>query len=930
MCSFGRRDIGADFVDVTWQVPMDKLAKQRTPEQEVVTTHPETPTMGGRPGQGVNLGLAKYFRGASDRLDFLEYGDPSEYLLRMSSVDVPKNPLNSIWVPPRFNQQDIGGDEVILDTLLSDPNPCLLVLAEPGYGKSTLARFLTCFFIERFSKGEQDYFGIFVPLSSLRTTGMTYPEAVSHCAAKYVGLESDREVIEDLRKNLSHACVIFDGFDELPLRRRAIEDAEPAFLRREAALLIRALRYVRTAASEVDTPRKCVVTTRSKDYFEDRESSLGTVPHYFMSRFSPDQMHRAVDQWHKAAKLQAQQYLPTSNAICKVLDDREVGILSALREHSDLSTICLTPLMLNILQTVYSDAKDLPSSVSQLCWRAVNWFFIDKHVGTNQREFIMANSDWLLATITEIGWFAHEKMVAGLLKSFTDDDLRRITRAACKQKSFLHSDYEAQEIALTRVVSFLRQGHGILTRLSEHEVDFVHNVFREVLAGRALARLAIPERRLLALNELWHGPIRYWAGLRASEPNGLYEVGAFVGELSTESKAGNLNALLARAEMLGEVCTIVAPEQFTRELNKQISEVREELFALLRSGTLRAGQRIKVGDLLAVLGDTRLKTPVLERVEWIEESECEIGRAENHKTRIPKYQRCPAAPPCRGRLHAYGVGTYLVTNAEFKDFIVADGYRIAKYWPNETAIKWASGDMDTVSGLIESSRAVAAIHLSSELAGQRLVPDEIPERCRQMIDRRQPLYWQDPAFNRPNQPVVGINWWEAFAFCSWLDESLRTSSLLSPRMSVRLPTETEWECAARLCGAGNKYPWIDGDPADCAHIRAAFSKGNEAPVFRTCAVGLFQSARTNRPIFDLVGNAWEWTGSLACAYSDRSFDQVVDPLSLEDRISRGSSWLSSEEESTQVTFRSFDPPYNAYEDLGFRIAVAAASAYEQA
>jgi hypothetical protein len=684
----------------------------------------------------------------------------------MTTVDVPRSPLNSVWVPPRFNQQDLGGDEVILDTLLQDVNPCLLVLADPGCGKSTLSRFLTCFFIDRFCNNEQDYFGVFVPLSTLRTTGMTNPEAVSHCAAKYVGLEHDQEVSEDLRKNLSDACVIFDGLDELPLGRRTYEDAEPAFLRREAALLIRALRYVHTSGAQVDTPRKCIVTSRSKDYFEDRESSLGTVPHYFMSRFSPAQMHKAVDQWHRAAKLQVHTYLPNDTGTGALLDERQKAILSVLRDNFDLSTICLTPLMLSVLQTVYSDAMDLPSSVSQLCWKAINWFFVDKHLGTNQREFILENGEWLLATITDIAWFAQQNIVAGASKSFTDDDLRRLTKAACKQKEILRSDYETQENALTRVVSFLRQGHGILTKLSEHEFDFVHNVFREVMAGRALARLAIPERRGLALNELWHGPIRYWAGLRASEPNGLYEVGAFVGELSIESSAGNLNALLARAEMLAEVCTIVVPQQFTRELNKQVSEVREELCILLQRGDLRIGQRIKVGDLLAILGDLKLQKPVMERIQWVDEGEREIGRTENHRTRIPKYQRCPASPTLRGWLHRYGIGAYLVTNAEFREFIEAGGYRIAKYWPNDTAVKWARADEETISKLIENSREVAATHLSSELAGQRLVPDEIPERCRQIIHRSQPLYWQDPAFNRSNQPVVGINWWEAFAYCS--------------------------------------------------------------------------------------------------------------------------------------------------------------------
>jgi len=104
-------------------------------------------------------------------------------------------------------------------------------------------------------------------------------------------------------------------------------------------------------------------------------------------------------------------------------------------------------------------------------------------------------------------------------------------------------------------------------------------------------------------------------------------------------------------------------------------------------------------------------------------------------------------------------------------------------------------------------------------------------------------------------------------------------------------------------------------------VRVAFNKGTEAPIQRTCGVGLFENVKTNLPIFDMVGNVWEWTVSKVQPYSKETFNQIADETSFEDRIARGSSWLSSEEESTQITFRSFDPPYNAYEDLGFRIVI---------
>ena len=73
--------------------------------------------------------------------------------------------------------------------------------------------------------------------------------------------------------------------------------------------------------------------------------------------------------------------------------------------------------------------------------------------------------------------------------------------------------------------------------------------------------------------------------------------------------------------------------------------------------------------------------------------------------------------------------------------------------------------------------------------------------------------------------------------------------------------------------------------------------------------------------FDLIGNVWEWTGSKVAHYSLHSFDQEPEHLTFVNKIARGSSWLSSEEKSTQLTFRSFDPSYKAHEDLGFRILV---------
>jgi len=108
-----------------------------------------------------------------------------------------------------------------------------------------------------------------------------------------------------------------------------------------------------------------------------------------------------------------------------------------------------------------------------------------------------------------------------------------------------------------------------------------------------------------------------------------------------------------------------------------------------------------------------------------------------------------------------------------------------------------------------------------------------------------PNYWEDRRFNDPSQPVVGISWYEALAYCNWL--AAKTGR------HYRLPTEQEWEKAARGYD-GREYPWGEWAEGRC--------NTKEAGIGRTTPVGQF-SPDGNSPygLQDAAGNVWEWMAS---------------------------------------------------------------------
>jgi len=170
--------------------------------------------------------------------------------------------------------------------------------------------------------------------------------------------------------------------------------------------------------------------------------------------------------------------------------------------------------------------------------------------------------------------------------------------------------------------------------------------------------------------------------------------------------------------------------------------------------------------------------------------------------------------------------------------------------------------------------------------------------------KQPPPFWSDPNFNHPEQPVVGPSWHEATQYCEWLSASTGGK--------YRLPTEAEWERAARGGVEGARFPWGDTPPESLPNYFNRWRTGPE-PVGRSAAYAF--------GLFDICANVHEWCLDWYDAgyYAVSPERNPRGPESGQRRASRGGSWRHHIK-VTRSAARSSIPPEFRYADYGFRVA----------
>jgi formylglycine-generating enzyme required for sulfatase activity len=448
---------------------------------------------------------------------------------------------------------------------------------------------------------------------------------------------------------------------------------------------------------------------------------------------------------------------------------------------------------------------------------------------------------------------------------------------------------------------------------------FLHLSFQEFLVGRYLAEQVRDIEKIAqflekdkVLDSWWREPILLLCGyldINASSParNLLQRLGGIDENAAERNKTCAQDVQIASAEIAS--AALLEFQQAIPDLAEQLANRLAELIESKQPSIPKL--RVSAADTLARLGDPRpgvLPSP-------------QVGRGAGGEGGLTLLLcPIPAGPFLMGNTektdplsddderprftyekikHPYYLSRYPITNAQFDLFVRADGYKTEQYWGEAKNAGWWS--KHGFKGRYDNEVRIA------------------------------PVSYNAP-FNLPNHPVVGVSWYEALAFTRWATDNIERlmfniwkngkSELLhldKARCEIRLPSEAEWERAARG-GKSFRYPWGDEITPDYANY-------SDTNIGATSAVGAFPLGTNDYGLLDMSGNAWEW-----CAtkwqenYEDylKKEETLNDPEGDTARVLRGGSY-DDEDRDLRCAVRNVRSPDLRGDNFGFRVVVRVVS-----
>jgi formylglycine-generating enzyme required for sulfatase activity len=771
----------------------------------------------------------------------------------------------------------------------------VLLLGDPGSGKSTFARHLAWVLarrgldqIDEQTKligwpDDERLFPIFLSLPKLASRVVIEKSQVWATEVERALREALSDFgIADLEKDLNDvlnsgaALLILDGLDEVPVT------AIPGRIASREDTLTAICTFLQGYQQQIQV----LITCRTRAFDDELR---GVLPADWrvttLAPFTLGQVRHFIGAWYAGLS-------PTQGELERT--NRRDKLIDTIAQNDRLRALVGTPLLLILL--LVTDTGDEPlRDRAQIFDRVFeqllkSWDAPDRQLKLSD---VIGHQDWhseqLWPLFEQIAYEAHQGAT-------TTDHRSRILQSKLFLKLTLFFEtmgFMTPAESAWRALQYFEQRSDLLVpheALSDDEKSyvFIHPTFQEHCVARYLARNIETAFELIQLHrgdDRWYEPIMLVAGLiEASRLNSILSY------LLRKHENDVPKALLRWYRDIILAAEIGQERDWQRLRGPLIDVI--DIQDRLRIGLvdslhdiaqpLTLAERIRAGMLLGGLGDTRVPISNAAWQQAFAQRTEQFGDGGGNRTSffcyIPggRYQIGGWDANQRSEeitLEPFWIARFPITVAQFQPFVDAGYADQTTFW--------------TPSG----------------------------ETWRRSAKRKEPRLWQTRPYSTPNQPVVGISWYEALAYCSWLNREL--ADILPAGYSLRLPTEAEWEVAASYRPDGRQiYPWGADPPTIERCISQAVGRRSPAPI-GVCPGGVAASGA-----FEMAGNASEYCLSDAAAYPTGSAIPLTDLAPTELRVAwRGGSWFDGDH-ALAITTRSSDFPGVGELYRGMRLVLA--------
>lgn len=539
----------------------------------------------------------------------------------------------------------------------------------------------------------------------------------------------------------------------------------------------------------------------------------------------------------------------------------------AVRHNSSLRELAQTPLLLTLMVSLFAwRGGSLPERREELYARGVE-LLLKSWEQPKARSQSAATPNAEQVDVQTRLQFPHQQIRAALEElAYRSHRLQPNLdgAAAISEEALLIALIKATEgdklVHPLFLADYLRHRSGILVDRGDGSYSFPHRTIQEYMAACYLHRRDDFPRELITLLRAdprrWREVLLFAAAKEARKRS--YAASALIHRICPQTLAVErgaaekaLDALMVMLSGRLLVETGLMKEarddyeiQICHRVVKLLSQVVSE-------SRLPLEDRVAAGHDLGTLGDRRsgvgLRPDDLPQIDW---------------------QRVEAGPflmgvnrfTCLAIRRPFEISRFPVTVAQYREFVSAGGYRQPQYW---TRAGW---------------------------------------RWRQENEAEEPeRYSLFP--NAPNQPQVGVSWYEAIAFCRWLSEQLG--------QKVSLPSEPQWERAARGTD-GRTFPWGEEFGVTDCNMRWA-GIGHPSPV------GIFPQNASPCGASDMAGNVWEWCRTVWQSSLSADAKELRNDIRGSDRrVLRGGSW-ANQRRFVRCAYRHRNHPDHRGPNVGFRV-----------